>query len=107
MALNLLAHLSLWDHWSAYSIGRPLSSVCMCVCVLSTFSNILKPDFVRNLLGTGKRKFVQTVLVMTRMAAMPIYGKNLKKFLLPNQKADDLETWYAALSARVLSSLFT
>ena len=40
---------------------------------------------------------------MTKMAAMPIYGKNLKKGLLRNQKADDLETWYAVLGARVLS----
>ena len=44
---------------------------------------------------------------MTKMAAMPIYGKNLKKnLLLRNQKADDLETWYAALGAQVLPSLF-
>ena len=40
---------------------------------------------------------------MTKMAAMPIYGKNL---LHRNQKADDLESWYAALGARVLPSLF-
>ena len=42
---------------------------------------------------------------MTNMAAMPIhvYGKNL---LLWNQKADDLESWYAALDTRVLPSLF-
>ena len=31
---------------------------------------------------------------MTKMAAMPIYGKNLKNLLRGNQKADDLETWY-------------
>ena len=43
---------------------------------------------------------------MKKMAAMPIYGKTLKNLLLRNQKADDLETWYAALSARVLPSLF-
>ena len=43
---------------------------------------------------------------MTKMAAMPIYGKNLKNRLLQNQKADDLETWYAALGAQVLSYLF-
>ena len=43
---------------------------------------------------------------MTKVAAMPIYGKNLKNLLLRNQKADDLETWYAALGARVLPSLF-
>ena len=41
---------------------------------------------------------------MTKMAAMPIYGKNLKNLLLRYQKADDLETWYAALGARVLPS---
>ena len=41
---------------------------------------------------------------MTKMAAMPIYGKNLKQnLLLQNLKVDDLETWYAALGARVLS----
>ena len=34
---------------------------------------------------------------MTKMAAMPIYGKNLKNLLLWNQKANDLGTWYAAL----------
>ena len=31
---------------------------------------------------------------MTKMAAMPIYGKKLKHCLRRNQKADDLETWY-------------
>ena len=31
---------------------------------------------------------------------------SLKDFLLWNQKADDLETWYAALVTRVLPSLF-
>ena len=46
---------------------------------------------------------------MTKMAVMPIYGKNLKKKkknLLWNQKVDDLESWYAALGTRVLPSLF-
>ena len=43
---------------------------------------------------------------MTKMAAMPIYGKKLKNLLLWNQQADDLETWYAASGARVLPSLF-
>ena len=43
---------------------------------------------------------------MTKMTAMPIHGKNLKKHLLQNRKADDLETWYAASGAQVLPSLF-
>ena len=29
---------------------------------------------------------------MSKMAAVPIYGKTLKNLLLRNQKADDLET---------------
>ena len=29
---------------------------------------------------------------MTKMATMPIYGKNIKNLLLWNQKADDLES---------------
>ena len=32
--------------------------------------------------------------------------KSLKNLLLWNQKADDLETWYAASGARVLPNLF-
>ena len=43
---------------------------------------------------------------MTKMPAMPIYGKNLKNLFLWNQKSIDLQTWYAALDARVLPSLF-
>ena len=44
---------------------------------------------------------------MADMASMPIYGKKKKsKNLLRNQKADDLETWYAGSGARVLPSLF-
>ena len=42
---------------------------------------------------------------MTNMAAMPIFN-NLKKSLLWNQKADDLEGLYAALSTPVLPGLF-
>ena len=42
---------------------------------------------------------------MTKMAAMPIFGKNLKNLLLPNQSTDGLETWYVASSAQVLSRL--
>ena len=43
---------------------------------------------------------------MTKMAAMPIYGKNLKKSSSPKQKADDLETWYAASGNQVLPTSF-
>ena len=33
---------------------------------------------------------------MTKMATMPIYGKNLKKSSSLEPKVDGLETWYAA-----------
>ena len=42
---------------------------------------------------------------MTKMFVMPIYDKDLKNLLLRNQKADDLETWYAACGAQALPSL--
>ena len=38
---------------------------------------------------------------MIKMVAMPI-----KNLLLWNQKADDLESWYASSGAQVLPSLF-
>ena len=43
---------------------------------------------------------------MTKMAPCPYMVQSLKSFLLRNQKAVDLETWYEALGARVLPSLF-
>ena len=43
---------------------------------------------------------------MTKMASMPIYGKNLKNLLIQNHWADCLETWYAASWALVLRSLY-
>ena len=42
---------------------------------------------------------------MTKMAAMPIHGKNLKN-LLQSQKADWLETLYEAWGTQVLQSLY-
>ena len=42
---------------------------------------------------------------MIKMAAMPVYGKNLKKLLLQNQQTDDLETWFIALFMQVLLRL--
>ena len=87
----------------------------MGVCVLSTFSNIFSSETT----GTIEANFhVEppwdrgTIVYsngpghMTKMATIPIYGKTLKNLLLWNQKADDLETWYAASGAWVLSNLF-
>ena len=54
----------------------------------------------------GEQKFVQTVRVTRpRWPPRPYIVKTLKN-LLRNQKADDLESWYVALGAPVLPSLF-
>ena len=67
----------------------------------------LKPNFIGSLHGMGERKFVQTVLVTwSNWPPCPYIVKTLKNLLLRNQKADDLETWYAALGAQVLPNLF-
>ena len=42
---------------------------------------------------------------MTKMAAMPIYGKKLKKSFLQNQKSYDLEPWHVALGTQAVQSL--
>ena len=57
-------------------------------------------------MGCGDESLFKSPGHMTEMAVMPIYGKNLKNLLLRNQKADDLETWYAVLCAQVLPNLF-
>ena len=52
----------------------------------------------------GERKFIQMVLVTwPRWPPCP-YMVKILKILLLNQKADDLEAWYAALGAWVLPS---
>ena len=43
---------------------------------------------------------------MTKMAAMPIYGKTLKNLLLQNRRADFHETWYVASGTPAYHSLY-
>ena len=54
----------------------------------------------------GKKVFSNGPGHMTNMAVMPIYGKTFNNRLLWNQKADGLESWYAALGIRVLPNMF-
>ena len=88
--------------------------VCMYVCK-SRFSNIFSSETT----GPYEAKFhmeppwdggtkvcSNSPGLVTKMTAMPIFGKSLKNLFLRNPMADDLETWYAASGARVLPSLF-
>ena len=84
--------------------------------MLSTFSNIFSSETIGPIEAKfhmeppwGGRTKVSSNGPghLTKMATMPIYVKKTFKNFLPwNQKTDDLETWYAALGARVLLSLF-
>ena len=66
-----------------------------------------KPNFMWSLLWEGGTKVsINGPGHMTKMAAMPIYGKNLKNLLLQNQKSYDLETWHVALGTQALQRLY-
>ena len=56
-------------------------------------------------MGWGNESLFKRSWSHDKMATLPYMVKTLKN-LLQNQKADDLETWYAAAGARVLLSLF-
>ena len=98
--------------WWAYRIGRPLSYVCS----VSTFSNIVSSEttglieakFHMELPWYGGTKVCSKMVLVTWPSWPPCsyMVKTLKNLLLRNQKANDLETWYAASSAPVLQSLF-
>ena len=71
---------------SHFQTSSPLKPLCQS-----------KPNFMWTLLGKGERnKCINGPGHMTKMAAMPIYGKNLKNLLLQNRRADFHETWYVA-----------
>ena len=64
-------------------------------------------NFIWSFYWLEERKFVQMVLVTwSRWLPCPYMVKAFKNLHLWNQKADDLETWYAGLGTRVLRSLF-
>ena len=98
-----LAHLSQRLIWWAYRIGRPLSSIRPSPTLFEHFSwETTEPieakfhmefpwDVGTKICSNGSGH-------MTKMAAMPIYGKKPLKIF----KADDLKTCFAASGARVL-----
>ena len=54
----------------------------------------------------GIKVYINSLGHMSKMAAMPIYGKTLKNLLLQNQKSYDLEAWHVSLGSQVLQSLY-
>ena len=52
----------------------------------------------------GTKGYINDLGHKTKMAAIPIYGKNLKS--LQNQKSYDLETSHVALGTQALQSLY-
>ena len=54
----------------------------------------------------GTKVYINSPGHMTKMADMPIYGKNVKNLLLQNHKTYDLETWHVASGTQALQSLY-
>ena len=54
----------------------------------------------------GTKVYIDGPGHMTKMAAMPIYGKDLKNLLLQNYESYDLETWHVASGTQALQSLY-
>ena len=82
-------------------VQRPSSSVV--VPRPSTISNVFSSStawpikakfYVDPPWKGGTKVYINGPGHMTKMAAMPRYGKNLKNLLLQNQTYYDLETWH-------------
>ena len=81
----------------------------------STISNIFSSEttwpikakfYVERPWEGGRKVYINSPGRMTKMAAMPKYGINLKKNLLQNQMSYDLETWHVAFGTQALQSLY-
>ena len=102
----LLAHLSLWANGWAYSIGRfrrPPSTLLKHFSSETTGPIETKfhtePPWDR-----GTKVCSNGPGHVTKIAAMPIYGKKPFKNLLPNQQANELRTWYTTSGTGALQS---
>ena len=83
--------------------------------MLSLFSNIFLYEIawpinakfhVEPSWAVGKKVYINGTGHITKMAAMPIYGKTFKNLLLQNKQSYGLETWHVALGAQALQSLY-
>ena len=78
--VNIFKHLLLWNHWTDWS------QIYVCVYVVNIFKHLLRNYWAYwskisygASLGWGNESLFKCPGHMTKMATMPIYGKNLKK----------------------------
>ena len=115
--LGFLAHLS--QRLIGELIVYPCSGVrCRCrrsCCRRPPFSNVFFSEtawpikakfYVEPPWEGGTKVYINGLGHMTKMAAMPIYGKNLKNLLFKNRRADFHETWYVASGTPAHHSLY-
>ena len=95
-------------HLSRRLIGELMVYPC---CCRPPFSNVFSSEtakakfYVEPPWEGGTKVYINGPGHMTKMAAMPIYGKNFKNLLLQNQKSYDLESWHVASGTQTLHSL--
>ena len=100
-------------------VRRPSFVVCRLLSVVirrsSTISNVFSSEttwpikakfYVEPPWEEGKKFYINGPGHMTKMAAMHIYGKNLKNLLLQNRRADFHKTWYVASGTPAHHSLY-
>ena len=96
-------------------VQRPSSSSSSVVLCPSTISKVFSSDttwpikakfYMEPPLEGGTKVYINGPGHMTKMSAMPMYGKNLKNLLLQNQMSYDLETWHVELVTKALQSLY-
>ena len=106
-------------HLSRRLIGELIVYTCSGVrrrcCRCPPFSNVFSSETARPIKAKfyvelpwegGTKVYINGLGHMTKMAAMPIYGKNLKNFLLQNQKSYDLKAWHVSLGTEALQSVY-
>ena len=108
-AFSLEVDMKFLAHLSQRLIGEFIVNPCAGVrrrrrrrcrrCSCSPFSNVFSSEtawpikakfYVEPPWEGGTKVYINGSGHMTKMAAMPIYGKNTKKLLLKNQKSYDL-----------------
>ena len=112
--MHIISHLyhekryvTLWLHCDINMARKNWNIIYVWTAYMFLLENEYKSVLPRNAHGTYKAACTKMVLVTwPRWPPCPYMVKTFKNFLLWNLKADDLETWYAASSSRVLPKLF-